>query len=153
MAFMKRWTVGNRLRFDPPSWSTVSSLFVMSVTVLICLLTQPTPATFVQAVPPGVFNETLEGRVLDILEEKNIQIGPDGEEQVIQLARVEIIHGERDGYTVEVEHGAGLVMTGPRLLRVGDRVLLEHSVSPGAERYYISDFVRIPFLFWLVVLF
>lgn len=142
-----------RSKLGPPSWTTLLSLFVMAVTVLVCLLTQPAPASAIQAVPPGSYNETLEGRIIKLLEEKQVQVGPNGEEQLIQLARVEITKGERSGYTVEVEHGAGLIMTGSRLLQVGDRVLLEHSVSPGAERYHISDYVRLPFLFWLAVLF
>ena len=103
--------------------------------------------------PQEMSSETLEGRVLQVLVKEGATAGPDGQEQLIQVVRVEITQGERKGHVIEIEHGDLLVMTESRQVAEGDRVMIEASQGPTGENFYISDFVRLPTLLLLALLF
>jgi uncharacterized membrane protein len=140
---------GLSLGDDHSLWSTVS---VMIIIVFLCLLTRP--ATEGAAGGPGqdMPGETLEGRVLQVQDE-SAPAGPDGQERIIQQVRVEITRGERRGHVVEIAYGDLLPLTESRKVKEGDRVLVEHSQGPTGDNFYISDFVRLPALVVLALLF
>lgn len=96
-------------------------------------------------------SETLEGRVVQILSEDRVMIGE--QEQPIQRVLVEITRGSQKGRTVEIEHGGMTVTTEGRRVRVGNRVLVEYGHGPTGEHFYISDFIRLPTLLALALLF
>ena len=132
---------------------------VMVLIILVCLYTRPAA---VQAPGDGLMqqpaSETLEGRVLKVLpadESAGAEetAGPEGQNDLAQRVRVEITSGERRGHAVEIDHGDLLAMTESRQVQEGDRVLIEHSVGPTGDNFYISDFIRWPTLLLLTALF
>ena len=134
------------------SWSTTISLMVMALLIVLCLVTMPAVTGQSAEQASGVTTETLQGRVLRVLEETTTADMMGGQQTSFRV-QVEITRGERKGHAIEVEYGGGLVMTDERTIQAGDRVLVEHSVSTAGEYYYISDFVRLPFLLLLAAVF
>jgi uncharacterized membrane protein len=141
---------GLLLKSNHATWSTVS---VMIIIVFVCLLTNPLAGGAAgEGVGQNTPGETLEGRVLQVREE-SMPVGVDGQEQIVQQVRVEITAGERRGHVIEITHGDLLALTESRKVEEGDRVLIEHSVGPTGDSFYISDFVRLPALVLLALLF
>jgi uncharacterized membrane protein len=97
-------------------------------------------------------SETLRARVVEVLEERTIT--QDELEQPYQRLRLRLIGGELDGQEVEVEHGLLGLTNQSRMLRAGDRALVEHSRTPdGEDLFFVSDYVRTGPLLWLTLLF
>jgi len=139
------------LTTDHLTWGTIA---IMAMIVLGCVLSKPAaPAALDAELPPDMTSETLEGRVLQVLSEERMTAGPGGQEQITQLVQVEITKGDRKGHVIEVEYGGVLMMTESRRVREGDRVLVEHTQGPTGDNFYISDFVRLPTLLLLALLF
>lgn len=145
----------NRLhmRIFPPSWSTTISLLVMAAVLVGCLLTRPSTGLVSSTAPGSPMTETLQGRVLQILSEERSVLANGGGESIVQRLSIEITRGERKGHVLEVEHGGILVMAESRRVEEGDRVLVEHTTDAAGERYYISDFRRLPQLGLLALFF
>jgi uncharacterized membrane protein len=57
------------------------------------------------------------------------------------------------GYAIDIDHGDLLAMTESRQVEEGDRVLIHVRAGPTGKNFYISDFVRLPTLLLLVLLF
>lgn len=130
-------------------WGTI---VILAMIVFGSMLFNPAaPAEMDEEMPPDVISETLEGRVVQMLSEDQVTVG--GQEQPIQRVLIEITKGSQKGRTVEVEHGGMAVTAESRRVRVGDRVLVEYSRGPTGERFYISDFIRLPTLLVLMLLF
>jgi uncharacterized membrane protein len=95
--------------------------------------------------------EVLEGRVVEILAS-----GAAGEGIAAAAAQVVAVDvGRAAGTNERVSAGYGIHQHLPSdaLLSVGDRVLIEKSIGPDGERYVVSDFVRVPSLGGLLLLF
>jgi len=130
-------------------WGTI---VILAMIVFGSMLFNPAaPAEMDEEMPPDVISETLEGRVVQMLSEDQVTVG--GQEQPIQRVLIEITKGSQKGRTVEVEHGGMAVTAESRRVRVGNRVLVEYSRGPTGERFYISDFIRLPTLLVLMLLF
>lgn len=130
-------------------WGTI---VILAVIVFGSMLFNPdTPAETNGAIQSDVISETLEGRVVQVLSEDRMMVG--GQERPVQRVLVEITKGSQKGHTVEIEHGGMTVMAESRRVRVGDRVLVEYSRGPAGEHFYISDFIRLPTLLVLTLLF
>ncbi len=140
---------GLALRSNHTVWSTVS---VMIIIVFLCLLTKPAAGGAMGGLGQDVSGQTHEGQVLEVWDEK-APAGPDGQERIVQRVRVEITRGERQGHVVEVTHGDLLALTESRKVEEGDRVLIEQSQGPAGDSFYISDFIRLPALVLLALLF
>jgi len=146
-------TTGSRFQFPPPSWGTVVSLLVMAVVLVASWLTRPAATLLPPTAPGTVTTATFHGRVLRILsEERSVPITGGGEVITQQLS-VEITRGERKGHAVQVEHGGILIMAESRRVEEGDRVVVGYTSDAAGERYYIADFVRLPQLALIVVVF
>ena len=95
--------------------------------------------------------ETLEGRVLEVLSEGTALVAE--QEQPTQHVLIEITRGSQQGRQVEIEYGQADMLVESNRVRPGDRVLLERGHGSLGERFYISDFVRLPALLVMSLLF
>lgn len=126
-------------------------LILVAIVFGSMLLGPAAPVKVGEGVPSDGISETLEGRVVqELSEEQGMETG---QGQPVQRVLVKITDGSQKGMAVEVEHGSMTVMAESRHVRVGDRVLIEYSRGPAGEHFYISDFVRLPTLLILVLLF
>jgi len=130
-------------------WGSVVILALIAFSSMI--FNPPAPAKTNKETPPEEVSETLEGRVIEVISKDQRTVG--GQEQPVQRVQVEITKGSHKGQTVEIEHGSMTLMTESRLVSVGDRVLVEHSRGPAGEHFYISDFIRLPALLALSLVF
>jgi uncharacterized membrane protein len=106
----------------------------------------------------SISSETMEGRIIRILSEETIgtQDGPQGpvDRQYVQEVEVEIVSGSMQGQRIITEHGGTIVATESSRVKPGMRVIVEHTAGgPVGDRYYISDFIRRPAIFWLTLVF
>ncbi|MGC8780239.1 MAG: YibE/F family protein, partial [Anaerolineae bacterium] len=130
-------------------WVTIIAMTVM-LGVSWFFFRPPRPAPGAEAEAAAAV-ETLEGRVVAVLAEEQMTVA--GQMQPVQRVAVEITRGSERGRRVEVLHGQASVLTEGARVRAGDRVLLERSVGPDGELFYIGDFVRWPALLGLALLF
>ncbi|NMB56995.1 YibE/F family protein, partial [Candidatus Beckwithbacteria bacterium] len=97
--------------------------------------------------------ETLEGQVSQILEEK--QITPPGtkESQLYQKLEILVTKGSLKGKKITVENG-NLPMSNLQKYKVGDELVISYSKDfEGNDIFYITDYVRRSALFWLFLIF
>jgi len=106
-----------------------------------------------QAVPVEHKEETLEGRVTQILEEK--QIVPPGvkEPQLYQKLEILVTKGSLKDKKITIENG-NLPMSNLQKYKVGDELVISYSKDfEGNDMFYITDYVRRSALFWLFLIF
>lgn len=85
--------------------------------------------------------ETLEGMVVGIVEEKKINVA-EGVQQPYQKVEIELL-GKDAGKIVTAEQGGVVVSGESQKLKPGDRVLVTGIKNlDGSENYYVTDFVR-----------
>jgi uncharacterized membrane protein len=127
-------------------------LVILAVAVIVVgpRLRQP-PSPSEQALAPGE-TETMSARVLEVLEEGDIDLGG-GSTQPYQRLLLRVEDGSLAGQEIAVEEGTVNIISQERLFHPGDRVYLERAVGPESDRFYISDFVRTSPLFWIGALF
>jgi uncharacterized membrane protein len=130
-------------------WVTIIAVVTMLLTSWLFFKSPPLPQS------PGTelaaTGETLEGRVIEVLSEGTALVAE--QEQPTQRVLVEITRGSQQGRQVEIEHGQAGMLVESNRVRPGDRVLLERAQGPFGERFYISDFVRLPALLVVSLLF
>jgi len=144
-ALMERF----HLTADHLLWGIV---VILAAIVLGSMFFSPAaPTEMNDEVQSDMISETLEGRVVQVLSGGQVVVGE--QEQPIQRVLVEITRGSQKGRTVEIEHGGMTVTTEGRRVRAGDRVLIEYSRGSTGEHFYISDFIRLPTLLLLTLLF
>lgn len=125
----------------------------MAVIIVASWATKPELPTRTQEENLDYSSETFDGRVLQVQPVEQSSADQMGGQGTAQMVMVEIIKGERKGNVIQVEYGGGMIMTASRQVHEGDRVLVEHSVSSMGDRYYITDFYRLPSLFILAIVF
>jgi len=106
-----------------------------------------------QAVPAEHKEETLEGRVTQILEEK--QIVPPGvkESQLYQKLEILVTKGSLKDKKITIENG-NLPMSNLQKYKVDDELVISYSKDfEGNDMFYITDYVRRSALFWLFLIF
>ncbi len=97
-------------------------------------------------------SETVRAQVTEIIEEGNIDLG--GMRQRYQIARVELLEGEYQGITMEMDYGKRQVISSDVYLQPGDSVLVNVGKGPdGVLNIYFADFVRVNYILWLAGLF
>lgn len=98
-------------------------------------------------------DETVEARVLRVIETTQREIGP-GQSQPVQRLELEILSGPLRGQHTEVEHGAMGMTSEDSLYREGDHVLAMVISRPnGGQSLMITDVVRVWALALLAVAF
>ena len=140
---------------------TLLSLFIALVSLFfvfvpLSLAQEPIPTEgmqFDQSAPMEQQQETLEGIVTQISEEK--QITPMGatEPQLYQKLEIQISNGSLNGKKITVENG-NLPMSNMQKYKVGDELVINYSKDfEGNDTYFIADYVRRNALTWLFVIF
>lgn len=105
----------------------------------------------IEPLPAGV-EETVQARVLEVLEEGEIDRG--GIAQPYQKLRVVLLDGELAGRAVTIDHGLYSLLSPESLYRAGDRVLVLRSQGPdGGDVFIITDAVRLDAMAWLAIAF
>ena len=136
-------------------WLLVGVLTLLVVSAVVIVVVGPRvgePSSQPQEpLEPGD-TETMSGRVVEVLEEGEVELGS-GATQPYQRLVVGIDSGSMAGQEVVVEEGTTNVIGQDRLFEPGDRVFVERAVGPEEDRLYISDVVRIGPLLVAVILF
>jgi len=107
-----------------------------------------------QQTPSGEYQEeTLEGRVTQILEEKQI-IPPGGKEsQLYQKLEILVTKGSLKDKKVTIESG-NLPMSNLQKYMIGNELVISYSKDfEGNDMFYITDYIRRSALFWLFLIF
>ncbi|MCU0502978.1 MAG: YibE/F family protein [Anaerolineae bacterium] len=128
-------------------WVSLGALTTMLLLGLV-LFRSPTPAPS----SASVAAETQEGRIVAVLSME--RRSNDETTSNVQKVLVEITRGSERGKQIEIEYGDHMVIATSTQLRQGDRVLIEHGgEGPFSDRYFVSDFVRLPALLVLILVF
>jgi uncharacterized membrane protein len=126
------------------------SLGALALMLLLGLLFFREPKTTTG--PETGVTETQEGRVMALLGTESRSSGEVA--STVQRVLVEITRGSERGKQVEIEYGDHLLAVASAQLQQGDRVLIERSGDgPFGQRYFVSDFVRLPALLALLLVF
>jgi len=97
--------------------------------------------------------ETLEGRVTQILEEKQIKPMGSEEFQLYQKLEILVTKGSLKDKKVTIESG-NLPMSNLQKYKVDDELIISYSKDfEGNDMFYITDYVRRSALFWLFLIF
>jgi uncharacterized membrane protein len=96
-------------------------------------------------------NQSMKGRVTQILSEEKIDMGEGA--QYVQQVEIEITSGPLEGETVVAEQGGMYVSARSTLLKHGMRVVVEHMAGPAGERFYVSSVIRHGPIWALAILF
>jgi len=87
-------------------------------------------------------SQIVEGRVLRVIETREVEIGP-GQVQPVQRLLVELLDGPARGQQVEVEHGLMNLTQEQSLYRAGDTVLVMLATRPdGSQLAMITGYLR-----------
>jgi uncharacterized membrane protein len=101
---------------------------------------------------PGYSASTHRARVIEILEEGEVDLG--GRLQPYQIVRVLVSEGPYAGQRFEVDYGQRQVRPADLRLRENDDILVTITSLPqGGVSAYFTDFVRTPSLLWLLLVF
>lgn len=101
----------------------------------------------------AVTEETLEGKVVDVIEQTTVIPAGAKNPQLYQKLEILITKGLLKGETVTVENG-NLPMTNVQQYVVGDELVLSHTQTPQDESvFYITDYVRRGALLQLFIIF
>lgn len=132
-------------------WIIGAAIVVALLALLAALARQQPPAMQDGELAPGE-SERLYARVVEVLEEGTIDQGEF--QQPYQQLRLRITDGALTDQEIDVEHGMLGLTNQSRLLRAGDRVLVDHTHTlDGEDVFFIVDFVRTTPLLWLALLF
>lgn len=97
--------------------------------------------------------ETLEGKVTNIIEEKQVQYEGSTDPQLYQRLQISIVKGSKKGSDLVIENG-NFPMSNIVQYKLGDELVISASLDhTGQEMYTITDFVRRKALLWLFVIF
>jgi len=97
--------------------------------------------------------ESLEGRVIQVLEEKQVVLVDGEDEQLYQKLKILVTKGSLGGDKIVVENGSLPSVNIPSY-KVGDRVIISYSKDiEGNDVFYITDFIRRQSLLWLFLIF
>ncbi len=133
----------------------VGALIVGALAVMVLTRgrQQPSQATPTPQANAAGNSETVEARVVRVIETTQLEIAP-GQSQPVQRLELEILSGPLKGELTEVEHGAMGMTNQDSLYRQGDHVLAMAVTQPGGRQFLmITDVVRIWPLALLVVVF
>jgi uncharacterized membrane protein len=104
------------------------------------------------AMPVGFGSDTVQARVVDIVEQGQIDLG--GVQQTYQVARVEILDGPYKGLVMEMDYGKRQIRSNDIDLKPGERILVTIGMrTDNVLTVYFADFVRTAPLLWLAAAF
>lgn len=110
-----------------------------------------TSAKAQEAFDKQLFEETLEGTVVEVIKEEEIVTG--GEKHLYQELKVSITKGFLEDQVIVVKSGELAFANIPRYEK-GDRLIINYTKDfEGNDLFYISDYVRRNALLWLFIIF
>lgn len=120
--------------------------------LLIILLFYFSPLIFAQEETSLLKEETLQGQVVRVVEEKEIEEG-EGKE-IYQKLEVQVTGGSLKGKKIIIDTQQKLSKAGQTKYKKGDEVFLSYTKDlENKDLFYITDYVRKYSLFWLLVIF
>lgn len=131
----------------------ISIFFTLTPPVLAQESTPTKEVQFDQSSPTEQEEETFEGIVTQIIEEK--QITPMGaiKPQLYQKLKIQISNKSLNDKKIVVENGK-LPTSNVQKYKIGDKLVINHSKDfKGNDMYFIADYVRRSALMWLFVIF
>jgi len=97
--------------------------------------------------------ESLEGKIVQILDEKKVVIDDKGATQLYQKLKILVTKGSKTDSEITVENGNVPSANNPKY-KVGDKVIIYSSKDlDGNDTFYIADFIRRGPLLWLFLIF
>lgn len=97
--------------------------------------------------------ESLEGKIVQILDEKKIATDDKGATQLYQKLKILVTKGSMTDSEITVENGNVPSANNPKY-KVGDKVIVYHSKDlEGNDTFYVADFIRRGPLLWLFLIF
>lgn len=134
-------------------WFTLSAvLLTLAAALVIFFLLRPSNQEETPQPPPfniGFGSDTVQARVLDILEEGTINLGDT--QQDYQILLVKILEGPLSGQLVEIDYGKRQIRPPGLRLSPGDTILVTANQSQdGTINAFFTDFVRLKPLLWLL---
>ncbi len=120
-------------------------LLLLIIAAAAILLRSPSEANPITPTPQASTasdSQTVEARVVRVIESGAIELAP-GKPQTVQRLEIEIVSGPLRGERIEVEHGGMSLTSEYSLYRAGDRVLASVASQPDGDRLVmITDVVR-----------
>lgn len=125
---------------------------LLIITILITIVIFFSQKTYLLAETPEI-TKSYKGKVLEIIEEKDIEFPEQEVKQRYQKLKVLITKGEREGEEVEIEVG-----TAPQAQNItynkGNKVIINsYEDMDGNEMFYITDTIRTDTLLILFIIF
>lgn len=106
-----------------------------------------------QETPSEYKEEILEGKIIQILDEKTIVFEGGGKPQLYQKINIEVIKGSLRDSKITIESGTVPSANIPKY-KVGDKVIVSYTKDfDGNDVFYITDFVRRAPLLYLFIIF
>lgn len=97
--------------------------------------------------------ESLEGKIIQILDEKKIATDDKGGTQLYQKLKILVTKGSLVDSEIIVENGNVPSSNNPKY-KIGDKVIIYHSKDlEGNDTFYIADYIRRSPLLWLFLIF
>ncbi len=110
-------------------------------------------ANFEQSVGSEYKEETLEGKVILVLDEKKVAKEDGKDPQLYQKLKILVTKGSLVGSEITVESGNVSSVNTPKYT-VNDKVIVSYSKDfEGKDTFYITDFIRRESLLWLFLIF
>lgn len=134
----------------------MKKFFSLFITLIIILGIIITPETRAQEDIFDYQEETIEGKVTQILGERQITSTVEGESHLFQNLEIFVTKGSLKSNTIPVESGDVFTGTTPKY-KVGDNVIIQYTkTAEGVENFLITDYVRrntllLLFIFFVVV--
>ena len=126
--------------------------FFLALSVLFSLFSAPTILFAQEEASQPSEEEILEGRVVDILEER--EVGEEGQKQLYQKLEILVTRGSLRDKKIAVEVGGDVSRVGEAKYEKGDEVVISRSKDfEGNDVLYITDFIRRKPLLWLFLIF
>lgn len=133
------------------------TIIILAITVLF-LLQSPTTTQAEQKIlsqqsPVTSLEETLEGKIVAILEEKPITFADLGKSQLYQKLEIMTTKGSLVNRKITVENGH-LPSSNWRQYQIGDRLMISYTSDPQNNQiFHIIDYVRRDAILWLFAIF
>jgi len=128
----------------------IKTLLLTSL-LIIAYISSFSPIQAQEVVEERPFEETLEGIVAEIIEEKEIGVGD--EKHLYQKLQISITKGSLQGLVIGVENGE-FPAANIQHYKEGDKLVISHTKDfEGNDMFYVADYVRRSALLWLFIIF
>ena len=125
---------------------------ILTAVLLVLVFTARSDATYDLSQSVGYSSDTVEARVVEMVDEGTVTLGSITQEY--QIVKVKVLDGRYVNETLQIDHGKRQIRPDGFTLKVGDKVMVTVGVSPeGKLEAYFVDYVRKQSLLILVLIF